>query len=237
MAVHDTGPVWVANPSPYDSFIHNTSPVYPGAQETFAWYYDQAVANKEGNGHVVTIVGWDDTFPKTSFKITPPGDGAFIVRNTKGPLWGQKQRKKNLRGYFYVSYYDRMFMTKLDSLVGNHVFSRVDAASPYDRIYQHDLLGYNYPLAAARTASPPNTASFANVFKATSRYGELLKAASFYTLAEGVQYEVSVVTAFSGAGHPYLAVSSPPRAPWTCPATIQSTSPNLFALHRTHASL
>ena len=32
-APHDSGPVWVANPSPYDSFIHNTSPVYPGAQE------------------------------------------------------------------------------------------------------------------------------------------------------------------------------------------------------------
>ena len=29
---HDSGPVWVASPSPYDSFIHNTSPVYPGAQ-------------------------------------------------------------------------------------------------------------------------------------------------------------------------------------------------------------
>src|ERR1700730_2818392 len=27
------GPVWVASPSPYDSFIHDTSPVYPGAQQ------------------------------------------------------------------------------------------------------------------------------------------------------------------------------------------------------------
>ena len=31
-APHDSGSVWVATPSPYDSFIHNTSPVYPGAQ-------------------------------------------------------------------------------------------------------------------------------------------------------------------------------------------------------------
>ena len=28
---HDSGPLWVASPSPCDSFIHNTSPVYPGA--------------------------------------------------------------------------------------------------------------------------------------------------------------------------------------------------------------
>jgi hypothetical protein len=29
---HDSGPLWVAKPSAYDSFIHNTSPVYPGAR-------------------------------------------------------------------------------------------------------------------------------------------------------------------------------------------------------------
>ena len=29
---HDSGPLWVANPSACDSFIHNISPVYPGAQ-------------------------------------------------------------------------------------------------------------------------------------------------------------------------------------------------------------
>ena len=28
---HDSGPLWVASPSTYDSFIHHTSPVYPGA--------------------------------------------------------------------------------------------------------------------------------------------------------------------------------------------------------------
>jgi len=28
---HDSGPLWVASPSTYDSFIHNTPPVYPGA--------------------------------------------------------------------------------------------------------------------------------------------------------------------------------------------------------------
>ncbi|GEM_PF-3966585 len=29
---HDLGPLWAANPSTYDSFIHYTLPVYPGAQ-------------------------------------------------------------------------------------------------------------------------------------------------------------------------------------------------------------
>ena len=33
VTTHDSGPVRVANPLPDDSFIHYTSPVYPGAQE------------------------------------------------------------------------------------------------------------------------------------------------------------------------------------------------------------
>ena len=32
-ATHDSGPLWVARPLTCDSFIHNTSPVYPGALE------------------------------------------------------------------------------------------------------------------------------------------------------------------------------------------------------------
>jgi len=31
-ATHDSGPLWVAGPLTCDSFIHNTSPVYPGAR-------------------------------------------------------------------------------------------------------------------------------------------------------------------------------------------------------------
>ena len=34
---HDSGPLWAANPSTYDSFIHNTSPVYPGAPGVESW--------------------------------------------------------------------------------------------------------------------------------------------------------------------------------------------------------
>ena len=34
-APHDSGPVWVASPSPYDSFIHYTSPVLTGAERAF----------------------------------------------------------------------------------------------------------------------------------------------------------------------------------------------------------
>ena len=31
LAMHDSGPGRIATPFPYDSFIHNSTPVYPGA--------------------------------------------------------------------------------------------------------------------------------------------------------------------------------------------------------------
>jgi hypothetical protein len=34
LATHDSGSGWFATPFPYDSFIHNSTPVYPGALRT-----------------------------------------------------------------------------------------------------------------------------------------------------------------------------------------------------------
>ena len=31
LATHDSGPGWIATPFLYDSFIHDSTPVYPGA--------------------------------------------------------------------------------------------------------------------------------------------------------------------------------------------------------------
>nr|MCR4947294.1 C1 family peptidase [Lachnospiraceae bacterium] len=44
-------------------------------------YYDPDSHNNSTN-HAITIVGWDDTFPKEYFTNTPIGDGAWLVRNS-----------------------------------------------------------------------------------------------------------------------------------------------------------
>jgi len=88
----------------------------------YTYYYTGADSN-----HAVGIVGWDDNFNKNLFNTSPPGNGAWIVRNSWGTTWGEN-------GYFYISYYD--------SKIGRSNASFINAEEPDDSIiYQYDPLG------------------------------------------------------------------------------------------------
>lgn len=86
--------------------------------------------NYTDNGHMISIVGWDDDFPKEHFNIIAPGDGAWICKNSWGENWGEN-------GLFYISYYDYYFSErKFD--VGSYTFILNDT-NFYNRNYQYDV--------------------------------------------------------------------------------------------------
>jgi C1A family cysteine protease len=126
--------------------------------------------------HGVAIVGWNDSFDKNKFSQVPPGNGAFIVKNSWSEAWGEN-------GYFYISYYDSQIGTS------NAVFT---AESPvnYESIYQYDPLGWINSLGYE--TEEPTTAWGANIF--TAKSDELLKAVSFYTTDSKCNYEIYIYT-------------------------------------------
>lgn len=142
-------------------------------RERATYYYNQETTCN----HDTIIVGWNDDFPKEYFTIEPEEDGAFICKNSWGDSFGEE-------GYFYVSYYDCNIGTS------NVVYTNVEAADNYDKIYQSDLLGWVGQLGYSR-----EDAYFANVYEADQ--DEELEAVSFYATGPNTQYEVYYVEDFT----------------------------------------
>jgi uncharacterized repeat protein (TIGR01451 family) len=136
---------------------------------THSYYYNgSAVSN-----HAVAIVGWNDNFDKNNFSIVPPGNGAFIIKNSWGTGYGEN-------GYFYVSYYD--------SKIGkdNAVFT-YEGTDNYENIYQYDPLGWTQSVGYSNPIC-----WCANTF--TAKSNETLKAVSFYATDTNCNYEIFIYT-------------------------------------------
>ena len=94
--------------------------------KTGAQYYNN-VSDVNCN-HIIAVVGWDDTYSKDNFLITPPGDGGWIVKNSYGS-------KRGVEGFDYVSYYDLTLFTEPSM---GYLFDNSEA---YDANYQYDFGG------------------------------------------------------------------------------------------------
>ncbi len=140
---------------------------------TNSYYYS---GSTNANGHAVCVVGWDDNYSKSKFASTPPGNGAFIVKNSWGPGWGKA-------GYFYVSYYDTFFGKRSGT-----AYFKGEPTTNYRTNYGYDDLGWYWNFGNVSN----NTYWMANIFKASAS-GQI-KAVGFYTAANSNPYEIYIYT-------------------------------------------
>ena len=121
--------------------------------------------------HAVTIVGWDDTFPKELFSIKPKADGAWICKNSWGPSYMEN-------GYYYVSYED-VYAGKSNACF---IPKKKD---PNGRIYQYD------PLGATRSVGYNKQGYMTNIFKAEGK--ETLHEIGIFNVSMFTDYKLYVV--------------------------------------------
>jgi PGF-pre-PGF domain-containing protein len=166
----------------YAAFLVNYTFFGPTAT---TYYFPETSTAKIDGGHAVLLVGWDDTYPAANFVERPPGDGAFIAKNSWGTSSGDN-------GYFYISYYDRYFgrfQNPDNTYVGDDRAAVLFTGEPvgtYDHVYEYDPLGWTDSIGFGAST----TMYGMNVFT-TERY-EDLEAVSFYTREPGTDYEVLV---------------------------------------------
>lgn len=129
--------------------------------------YDQT-----GTNHAVQVIGWDDNYSAANFVTTPPGDGAWLMKNS----WGNESSTLAQNGYFWISYHDT-------SLAAIAFAYDCESADNYDKIYQYDGSGYPYSSMVYKAA---------NVFSASSR--EQLEAVSIGTDTPGAEYQLDIYT-------------------------------------------
>lgn len=97
---------------------------------------------KNSSNHGVTIVGWDDTIPATSFKngsSTPTMSGAWLIKNS----WGTGSHNE---GYFWMSY---------DTSIGSlyYIEDIEQRGTLFSNVYEHDEVGYQNTSILASTAN------------------------------------------------------------------------------------
>ena len=156
----------------------------------FATYYDQS--NYYGNknsyynpdkinilNHAISIVGWDDNFDKTNFNSQPTENGAWLIKNSWGPGFGNS-------GYFWMSYEE--------SSLG-YVYSFDFTKNDHLGIYQYD--GTQNPLCNASITCT----NIADVYKVTEDK-ENLTAVSIGSKSIGVPYKLKIYTNLQNPNDP-----------------------------------
>ena len=197
----------------FDEYL-NFDEIDPETGEPYDYgrsFYDYDDDEPEFN-HGVTIVGWDDSYPKENFTheirgmsskkayalTTPSRDGAWIVQNS----WGDEIHDG---GFIYVSYDSVDFSEDWNEV---YAFDMQDS-SAYAYNFQYDGTAY-----CADSSDPKSNGSHydfyttagtraANVFTNTTGNTITLEAVGFTTYNEGTTHiDVSVYTNLSDPKDP-----------------------------------
>ena len=146
--------------------------------ETYAQYINESLYRNHG----VTIICWDDNFSKDNFMTPPPGDGAWIAKNSWGTDWGDD-------GIFYISYYDKTIASG-EFRDYNAIGIVIENTIPYNKNYQYDPSWTGGFIDMNSLRGINGSITYANQFEAAE--DDLIAAVGTYFNESGVNYTAEI---------------------------------------------
>ncbi len=100
---------------------------------------DESLTPAELVGHCISVVGWDDDFPKENFSEsksgTPNNNGAWLIKNSWSEYAGDK-------GYYWISYED---VWLYDKIFGpSYALTSYEKLNDGIKMYQNEIDGATY---------------------------------------------------------------------------------------------
>ena len=174
----------------YDGYALVCSVYYDDDSEVYtdnyngAWYVDKNV-HKESKfiNHSVLIVGWDDNYSKDNFLTTPPGDGAWLVKNSWGEFMGDD-------GYYWLSYYDKMFPYSELAAID------IKSSDICEGVQSYWCYGWDYSYFTRHSNTAINGEPMDKVYQACTYTAEKdidVTAISFFTVCDNIEYTAYVI--------------------------------------------
>ncbi len=163
------------------------------ANRTSFYCNDETLTIGELSGHCITVVGWDDNYPKENFEGsasgTPKEDGGWLIKNS----WGNYN---SLGGYFWVSYED---VWMFDSIFGpSYAFTNYERLTDDSKIYQNEIYGATYEFDYLTSEqSPYSSITYMNVFDFEKEHRTLSKIV-FETTSLGADYTAYYIPVKNG---------------------------------------
>ena len=153
---------------------------------TSAYCYPTTSSSKAIN-HIVTVVGWDDTFEASNFqeasKVT--NDGAWIIKNS----WGEN---KGDDGYYYLSYDD----PNISNLVA------VNAVTVSEQKYKNNYFYDGSSAISSITIQPKQSVSAIYTANAGNGKQEALGEVNVVSMSDNASYKIQVYTDLTDPSNP-----------------------------------
>ncbi len=162
--------------------------------ETDSFYCsDETIPTNALQGHAVSIVGWDDNYPKEKFSTSNSGDtpnenGAWLFKNS----WGDVNANG---GYFWISYEDAWLFHEIfgpSFTIADYI--NLDGSH---KIYQNEIYGATaqFSFITDEYRTPANAITYINVFDFGSEFSMLDKVV-FESTSFGADFTVYYIPVY-----------------------------------------